>query len=119
MGDPCEARGCVEWGKIAGALGGCLVSRVCHFVTIVVTALFCGCGVDLSVAPGTRIACTENADCPSGYRCFADLGQCVRENAGTTPAAILEARVEPPRARRGSTVVLTVVVDQPLSIPRQ
>jgi hypothetical protein len=78
---------------------------------IAVTATGGGCLLDAEDVPeGVRLSCVSAADCPDGFACVEDLGECVRRAGATVDVAGAPA-VDPEVAKVGTTVRVSFTVE--------
>ena len=81
---------------------------------LVVFALASGCAFDVRVPSSTTVECPDGR-CPVGFVCRARVGLCfpVADTVGEAPR-VTAGQVDPPRAKSGDTVHVTLTASEPL-----
>ncbi|MFO0584222.1 MAG: VCBS repeat-containing protein [Anaeromyxobacter sp.] len=80
-----------------------MAKRSANLLPVLGLALWAaGCSVGLDLPDGAQLACTSDADCPSGWRCNTNRNRCQSGDTNSVPVATVRAV---PAATRAATAL--------------
>lgn len=92
--------------------------RCARWVWLSLAVAAAGCQFDARVPPTANVRCDADGVCPGGFTCLRAVGRCVAESELDREApTLVSSEVSPPRARRGTTLRLTLRMSEPLLQP--